>query len=302
MYQGERPTCVNVIDWVWIILGIGFVGQGVIVLPLISRALRETHQNISLMTVIFPPEIIPFVPFLVIASIGVGALGIVSGINFIKLKSWARAILEVLSWLFFAYMTVSGAFWVAVVCWIGVTSVVMGAFGLVLCLVFYGVPLGIMLKHLRGEKVRNAISNTAEPIRREERLTSRTEYPDGAGKLESLAKNPGSPPSLLKELSVHQNRELRIEVARNPNTPPSVLEELSKDTDSFVRMLVASHPLTPPEIRAKLSEDPNVTVREAVASNLLTSPEIMAKLQEDPAEGVRYIARRKSREIPGESR
>jgi hypothetical protein len=32
----------------------------------------------------------------------------------------------------------------------------------------YGVPLGIMLKYLRGPKVRNAINGTAEPINSED--------------------------------------------------------------------------------------------------------------------------------------
>ena len=45
------------------------------------------------------PAIFKFFPLLVIIQIGVAITGLVSGINFLKLKTWSRTVLEILTWL-----------------------------------------------------------------------------------------------------------------------------------------------------------------------------------------------------------
>lgn len=162
MYLEKRPTCVTVIGWAWIIIG-GFMCLSAIMALFGSIMIDEMAQH--------DPDM-PFIswifPLLAIVQIGVGVLGLVSGINFLKLKAWSRKVLEGLTWLFLVFAVGFMVFWVFD--WVSMTSGdaprgfgIMGAVMGVFITGIYGVPLGIMLKYLRGDKIKNAIAGTAEP-------------------------------------------------------------------------------------------------------------------------------------------
>lgn len=159
MYQEPRPTCVTVIGWVWIIIGgLMMFSAAMGLLASLAAPAPQNSEPLPLMFRIFP--------VLAIVQMCVAALGAISGFHFLKLKAWSRTVLEVLTWLLLAFSIGFAVFWV--VEWLEMTSQhsntnfgLMGALGGVIVTGIYAVPLGIMLKYLRGPKVKNAITAPA---------------------------------------------------------------------------------------------------------------------------------------------
>lgn len=113
------------------------------------------------------PAMFKYFSFIGVGQMGVALLGFIAGINFLKLKIWARNVLEALTWLLLIFILGFMIYWVFN--WISITSEhgphgfdIMGAVMGVLITGIYGVPLGIMLKYLKGGKVKNAIIEAAE--------------------------------------------------------------------------------------------------------------------------------------------
>ncbi len=166
MFEEKRPTCVTVIGWAWIVIG-GLTSLSAImalfaslVIGQMSQAHLEAQESI--------PGIFRFFPLLAIVQIGVAVLWLVAGINFLKLKPWSRSILEASSWLLLLFVIGFGIFWLFG--WVSMASGhgprgfdVMGAVMGVVITGIYAVPLGIMVKYLRGHKVRTAMIGSAEP-------------------------------------------------------------------------------------------------------------------------------------------
>ena len=161
MYLEKRPTFVTVIGWAWIIIGslMCLSAAMVFFIPFMVGDIVQDGSEIPLIFKIFP--------VLALVQISVAVLGIVSGVNFLKLKPWSRNVLEVLTWFLLIFIIGFGIFWVYN--WNSVISG-DGQLGLNLIPLFmgigiigiYGFPLGIMLKYLRGKKVRDAIIGLAE--------------------------------------------------------------------------------------------------------------------------------------------
>ncbi len=161
MYQEKRPTCVTVIGWSWIIIG------GLMCLSAITAILSWVVFGQLAQDDPDTPFIFKIYPLIALLQVGIGVLGLVSGMNFLKLKPWARYGLQVLTGLLLVFVLGFMVFWEF--SWVSMTSNhdppgfgIMGAVMGVLITGIYGVPLGIMLKYLRGPQVRNAISGTAE--------------------------------------------------------------------------------------------------------------------------------------------
>ncbi|MCP4345385.1 MAG: DUF3810 domain-containing protein [Desulfobacterales bacterium] len=161
MYQEKRPTCVTVIGWAWTIIG-GLTCLSAIMAFSTLTMISQLPQNPNI------PFILRIFPLLAIVQIGFAILALVSGINFLKLKSWARNVLETLTWIFLVFIVCFSIFWLFN--WFSMASGLeprsFGIMGAVMCLIItgiYGVPFGIMLKYLRSPKVRNAMDVTAEP-------------------------------------------------------------------------------------------------------------------------------------------
>lgn len=76
---------------------------------------------------------------------------------------------------------------------------------------------------------------------------------------------------VLKEIETPNvsslSREEKIKLARNPNTPPEVLKVLANDVYSRVRYEVAQNPNTPQETLKVLATDEYSSVRCEVAQN-----------------------------------
>ena len=167
MYQEKRPTCVTVIGWAWIILGgLMFLSSIMALFGSISinQSLREDAEAFEKI-----PAIFKYFSFIAAGQMGVALLGFIAGLNFLKLKMWARNVLEVLTWLLLIFILGFMVFWE--VNWISLTSKhgpqgfdIMGAVMGIVITGIYGVPLGITVKYLRGDKVYNAIVEAAEPV------------------------------------------------------------------------------------------------------------------------------------------
>ena len=114
-----------------------------------------SHQDIPVMLKIFP--------LMAVVQILIGGLGFVSGLSFLKLKKWSRNVLEILSWLMLIFIIGFMVYWVFN--WLSMTADhgpkgfnLGGAIMGVIVSGIYAVPLGIMIKFLRGEKIKTAMS------------------------------------------------------------------------------------------------------------------------------------------------
>jgi lysylphosphatidylglycerol synthetase-like protein (DUF2156 family) len=173
MGQGKRPTAVSVIAWTWILTG-GFAVLSGIVSLLMLAAMPTLQseltygtgmpQSIGVMTSMFR-----YFDWLVPAQLVLAAVAIVAGVQFLRLQSWARVALEILSWISLIYVVGFGVFWVST--W----STLSGQFaqqgvpfdvetfriagltvGIVVTLAF-AIPLAVMIKYLRGKAIREAM-------------------------------------------------------------------------------------------------------------------------------------------------
>ncbi|MEW6670273.1 MAG: hypothetical protein AB1427_01135 [Thermodesulfobacteriota bacterium] len=166
MYWEKRPTCITVIGWVWIVIGGLMCFSAVMALyshvtigPM-AQGDPEAVQHVSV--------VIRYFPAFAIVQIAAATVGIISGIYFLKLKRWSRQVLEILTWLLLLFFVGFGIYWVFSWIWLtqdhGPRSFgIMGAVAGVVITGIYSVSLGIMLKYLRGDKVRNAIAGGVKP-------------------------------------------------------------------------------------------------------------------------------------------
>ncbi len=174
-----RPTAVTVIAWVWIVLG------GLSILIAVPSLLLfwfvfdlpELQESIPVEV----PWIVKimakgaqWLDLLYLLQLALGTFAVVSAIHFLRLRRWARTALEILSWGTLVYIMGFGTVWV--LGWIsmaghipaevqvidGETFQIIGAImGPIMALIF-ALPFGIMVWHLRGDKVRNAVTQIKE--------------------------------------------------------------------------------------------------------------------------------------------
>ncbi len=78
--------------------------------------------------------------------------------------------------------------------------------------------------------------------------------------------------------------QLRHELARNPNTPPEVLRRWYDSTDYLVEWGLALNPATPPAVMERLSSSDNIYTRLNLTYNKATPPAILERLAQDPDE------------------
>lgn len=155
MFLEKRPTSVTVIGWVWAVLGAAScVNAVVLVLMMLNNSeLRNVMGNLSF---------IPYVQF------AVGCLAVVAGIGFLRLKAWSRPVLETLTWLLLLWLVGFTLYMFITIIFVekqssGSNKLFLPFMGL-FCAVIYGVPLGAMLKALRGPRVKAAIAGIDDQL------------------------------------------------------------------------------------------------------------------------------------------
>ena len=165
----QRPTSVTVIGWVFI--GVGILstlagGFGLIVSLLVPFRPPATELTVDASPTFRVMEfVLRFYSAIAVVQLCVAVLTIVAGAAFLRLKTWARTALEVLTWLGLMYSVCFGVFWLWSLASMLRTAApgtgnglgyVMFGFGLVTIFGFL-IPLIIILRTLRGQTVRNAV-------------------------------------------------------------------------------------------------------------------------------------------------
>ena len=163
VFLEKRPTCVTVIGWVWIIVGsmvclTVMVSVSVLFSGLVG--LTATTQDRLLQAGLYG--------LLLASQTALGILSISGGINLLKLKSWARKLLLVLCWIVLVLLVAQA---VMAAC-VGIHDIAKGervlpVVGmLVSLLVMQGALCAgfvIMLRYLRGDRVKDAMQGGGEP-------------------------------------------------------------------------------------------------------------------------------------------
>jgi hypothetical protein len=108
-----------------------------------------------------------------------------------------------------------------------------------------------------------------------------------------IAKDPITPPGILKELALDKDDGVKANVAANENAPKDALEQLAKSEEWVTRSNVAANPSAPPEALKRLATDPIWPVRRNVAANPKVEVSILHLLAEDADERPRLEAVRR---------
>jgi hypothetical protein len=144
MFVEKRPTCVTVIGWAWIILG----GLGSIAAISAFAAFLGG-----------PPMGTSFdwaFPLLAGVQLIICVVGFVSGVLFLKLRAGARGVLEVLTWAALGLAGLASLYPIVLSLVAGQPMFIGELVILGMIAAIYLVPFGIMLRYLRGARVRAA--------------------------------------------------------------------------------------------------------------------------------------------------
>jgi hypothetical protein len=157
-FEEKRPTPVTVIGWAWIIIGS---------LMLLSATGSLMMQFVTPMP--DPSALGDDVPFakiwryfrvLLAGQVVFASAGVFAGIRFLRLEKWARTALEVASWVLLTGLVSFVIVWVSTV--MGMEAAQGFAFVYIavgiMSTLMYGVPIGLMIHHLRSKRVREAVA------------------------------------------------------------------------------------------------------------------------------------------------
>jgi len=160
----QRPTSITVVGWI-------FMAVAIFLLLFASLQLLSTPADLLLRPGADTPHAVEMRTSLrrmaLVGRIWAGAQGaaslfvIVAALFFLRLKAWARAALEVVSWLWFALVMGFGGLWLSG--WARVTVNMSGRwmpYGLAAGLLYLAIPVVptvVILKFLRGARIRQAL-------------------------------------------------------------------------------------------------------------------------------------------------
>lgn len=172
-----RPPSVPVVSWIWIVSGIFVVVSGVIGMGALSDlsgppAGKSLHGPPTPALAVMA-GLSRFLIWTTVVQMLMAVLAIVAGIYYLKLRSWARGVLELLTWVSLAALIGFGFFWPPA--WMMTSSRFLpndgsidlqqvkyiGAIAGVVVMVAAAVPLAMMIRSLRSKAVREAIRRAA---------------------------------------------------------------------------------------------------------------------------------------------
>lgn len=173
--ETKKNTSVKVIGWIFIVIGGLMIFSGVMALIV--------HSSIRQMGGSFPPmssdapgsfhimatlfeHIVP----LVTIQITFGVFMSYAGSQFLKLRPWARAALEIISWLGLAYVICFGIFFIN--SWVNISTPAhdtmppmfntMGLITAIVIVIVQAAPIVVIIKFLRGPAIRDAFKQKHE--------------------------------------------------------------------------------------------------------------------------------------------
>lgn len=169
-----RPAGVTAIAWLWIAGGILLLVSALLtwaVLSLIGPVTATAAGRIPLESAMIS-AVSSNIGVLVWTQAALGVPSIVAGVQFLKLRRWARTVIEILTWVSLAYVLINGGYFLYV--WESIAAdlskqlmlergalVTLGYVTMVTLTVIFAAPLGFMLRYLRGAEVKQAIDAAA---------------------------------------------------------------------------------------------------------------------------------------------
>jgi hypothetical protein len=172
--SSTRPMGITITSWLWIVAG-AFITFGAVMGGVAYSLMRQTDKPgiqgsdapagfwlMNLMLQNFGAVLA--------AQFVIAVVAICAGIDLLRLKSWARSAIEALCWLGVLWTIGFGIYWVYM--WISMSSQmpsgavpaggntfqVMGVVMGIVATLMFAIPLGIMIRYLRGHEVRGAIA------------------------------------------------------------------------------------------------------------------------------------------------
>jgi hypothetical protein len=163
MYLEKRPTSVTVIGWAWVVISALMIFSSVMGLLASMMAGEMMHSQGD--AGFEAPLMFRIFPLLAAVQMLFAGLGLVAGLSFLKLKAWSRPVLEVQTWILLAFVVGFMIYWMH--SWVSMTSgmevatdrfALMGLVMAVVMTAVYAVPIGFMLRSLRGAVVKAAMN------------------------------------------------------------------------------------------------------------------------------------------------
>jgi hypothetical protein len=162
------------------LVGYGFIGLGMIsvissgtsffTVPLMKKILTDIAAGYDQPIIDYGPalDVMRHAPLMAVCSIILGAFTIYAGMQFIKLRSWARLVLEIFSWIGLVLSILIAVLFVFSYVWLGPMLVLFDdpVFArlfktiIILCMavaIFFIVPNFLLMVYLRSKKVRQAM-------------------------------------------------------------------------------------------------------------------------------------------------
>lgn len=167
MTTTRRPLGLSVVGWMWIITGIllaFFIVAGAVVAPVIRSTVQSIYGPIGKVW-----QLDRYSVWVVVGHLLLAAASILAGAYLLKRRPWARAAVEILTWVTSVYVIGLGYYltvvWLTVVeefldpgtAWLRLLYKAGGGLFCTALTIALLVPLVIMIRYLRGKGVRAAM-------------------------------------------------------------------------------------------------------------------------------------------------
>jgi len=173
METRQRPNSIPVIAWSWIIGGVLMLVLGIITLAavprmseLMSQVGGQRHMSASMG---IRMAVSNYILWLTLIQSALSVAAVFAGIYFLRLRAWARGVLELLSWLTLFSVVAMGFIWFPL--WMAASDDLLPRDGSVdlhrvkmigtaaggVVMVIAAIPLMAMIRSLRGKAVREAM-------------------------------------------------------------------------------------------------------------------------------------------------
>ena len=162
-----RPISITVISWFWIIVGIIMAVSALMGLLAFFSVHQMPGDKLSTLPgsrqFSFFQFLLDHFIALTFLQLSISIFSIIAAINFLRLRSWARTVIEILSWICLSFVFCFGFFWffewgMKVQGAVPHKLNVIGLFMNVLFIAFYSIPLIVIIWHIRSDKIRTAVS------------------------------------------------------------------------------------------------------------------------------------------------
>jgi hypothetical protein len=162
----NRPKSVTVIGVVWIVLGclmfLGAVGGLLVQIIMVLTGGMAGATGVVRIFVISHRV-------LCIVQVGVSVVAVIAGIHLLRLKSWARNVLEALTWWVLIFIVCFCIGTIIILCVLSAQShapgLIVFAVLIIPAMLPVGIPGVILLKQLRSATIKNAMITKPTEVR-----------------------------------------------------------------------------------------------------------------------------------------